>query len=412
MTELLLMIDAHADADSAERAYASIRWRIIDGPTTLRSGTGLPPQDARVGPVRVLLGARVCPVHRVRVPARQRRQMLRAIPYVVEDVLATDLEREHLALPVRLRPGQVTPVAVVDRALLRSWLTRLADAQLAPVSVVPAATLVPVEDRTLTLVGVPGGWLFASPEHAGMLADTWWPVAMPGLREELRTVRIVTPADAPPLDPVRIAELESAELEVHREAFAARAEDWLVQRLADSEVPAIELLQGEFARHDDSPDVARALGWLGASAAAALVTFVAVQAGEAWLLTSAADRLREDSRALYRELFPGDKRIVDPVAQMRAHLAAGGGSDSARADFLALFAPAAEVIAGADVELANLTFNGSRGDASVEVLTREFATLERLKAGIEATGMTVEITSAEQEQGAIRARLRIRSETT
>ena len=58
------------------------------------------------------------------VPSRQYRQILQAVPYVVEEKLAVDVEDCFFALGDRDDQGEVL-VAVVDLALMRQWSSEI-----------------------------------------------------------------------------------------------------------------------------------------------------------------------------------------------------------------------------------------------------------------------------------------------
>ena len=55
------------------------------------------------------------------VPTRQQRQIVQAVPFVVEERLATDLEDCFFALGTHNSDGEIE-VAVVDRELLEGWI--------------------------------------------------------------------------------------------------------------------------------------------------------------------------------------------------------------------------------------------------------------------------------------------------
>ncbi len=404
MSELVLFLGERPDP-------TTLRWRVTDGGSTLRTGDGVPPDDARAERVVGVLDARAVHVRSVTVPARQRSQMVRALPYVVEEFLAEDIESQHLALARGARPGAPVRVAALDRRLLTAWLDLLAEHGLRLNSLVPESALLPApEAHTLELLGTDDGWLFATSDAAGRFPDDWWSIVIDDLLDGVRAVDVLLAADADvDIDAVRTSQIETGGGEepvgLSVERLPVRTADWLVARLADGAAD-IELLQGDYAPADDAPALPGALRLLGSLAAGWLVLFVAVQAGSAWLLDSSAERLRADTHALYRELFPDEQRIVNPVAQMRAHLADSGVAMDG-GTFMELFARAAKGIAGADVDLRNVSYNSSRDDASIEILTREFATLESLQERLGNSGLDVEITSAEQEEGIIRARLRV-----
>ena len=78
------------------------------------------------GDVHVLLSTDLCLLTRATVPGRQQRQVLQAIPYMVEDDLATEVEHCHFAMSSE--GGADYSVAAVDKALmaeLYEWFKKM-----------------------------------------------------------------------------------------------------------------------------------------------------------------------------------------------------------------------------------------------------------------------------------------------
>ena len=61
----------------------------------------------------------------VTVPTRNRNRMAAAVPYLLEEQLAADVDESHFALGERDAEGRVA-VAVVSRARMDAWLAALA----------------------------------------------------------------------------------------------------------------------------------------------------------------------------------------------------------------------------------------------------------------------------------------------
>src|SRR5690606_22994241 len=94
----------------------------------------------------------------VKLAARNRAQLLQAVPYAVEDLLLDPVEDLHFAA-VRAEADSVG-VAVVARRTLRGWLERLAADGIEPDLLVPESLALPfspgrmhamVEDDRATL---------------------------------------------------------------------------------------------------------------------------------------------------------------------------------------------------------------------------------------------------------------------
>ena len=115
--------DADADADAHTPAH------------THESAGAL---DARV--VAVVPGERVL-LTRAMVPSRQHRQILQAVPYVIEENLADDVEDCFFAIGDRGPDGAVA-VSVVERDLLESWIEAFSGLDVSPQFMQPEMDLV------------------------------------------------------------------------------------------------------------------------------------------------------------------------------------------------------------------------------------------------------------------------------
>ncbi|HZP66228.1 MAG TPA: type II secretion system protein GspL [Rudaea sp.] len=310
-----LLLRLHADG--------SLAWLALDAGGRALSGAnaGAPPPAtlARARQIVVLVPSEhVLLLDAPRI-AGTRTQVAKAVPFALEDQLASPVEDLHFALPERL-DGERLAVAVVARATLGAWLARLAEDGIRPDVLIPETLaladpgggLVVVENgRALVRLGA-----HASACDVAGLAD-WLALAAAG-------------AAVPPAltvhdfrDEPRLA------LPVPVVSYRIRQHDALAFLAAGlPREPALNLLQGEFApAHRQMP--ARQLWRRAAALVAAAVVLAFVYSGaDCWRLARESAHLDEAMQATLHEAFPTmDKVLGDPRQVMGSALARlhGGG---------------------------------------------------------------------------------------
>ncbi len=124
---------------------------------------------------------------------------------------------------------------------------------------------------------------------------------------------------------------------------------------------------------------------------------------QAWTLDSQAEHYAQASRALYSELFPEDRRIVNLRAQFDQHLGQRGGATSG---FMSLLDQVAQALAdGMPVSITQLDYNEARGDLALQVRAGDFATLEQLRQRLSEIGGNVQLGSASRDGDSVSARV-------
>lgn len=373
------------------------------------------------GAVMLVLPGEEILAGRVAVPTRAKRQIDAALPYIVEEFLAEDVDGMHLASGERGDDGTV-PVRVLRPERLRAWLETLAEAGL-------RATSARVDHDALAGPGA------EDPERV----DVWigaqralvrgWRSAFAVERDELtsfvgallaerrgageRVVGLGASADAdaelllgelvPLLGSEDGVTVEQRTLGTDLEASVAQGLD------ADrGGVSSPELLIGAFrpVRQRAGAEVGR---WR--LAAGLLLAWLVLEGGldlgrSAWL-EARTEALREENLALFRDILPGRTRSPDPRRELEALV--GTGTEGG-ASFMALLGVVAAELRelGAGIELRSVNWNTQRGDLAVDLSVPGITQVDRFKARLEADGYPVTIDSAVQEQSRVRARLRVR----
>ena len=399
-------------------------------------------EDALPRVTLLLPAARVLSAE-VRVPARTRRQLLRALPFAVEERLAIDLDAVHIAHGP-LRANERTQVRVVDLAWFEAVLGYVRSLGLAVDAVHADADCLPLRsglslhvDASQALMRTADGRMLgvdrralpfalarlraevAGAEAAGeaapaqglaatafVLADA--PLAA-GERDAilaaLGTLDAPGTLDVEPvIDPLalHVGGLAGG-LETGRAAGGAPAVTGTLPRRAP-----IDLLQGRFA-------VRRALDidwrpWksVGIAAAALLLLLPLLDAGKAWRYGREAERLDAEATAFYQQLFPGETVPRDLRRSFESRL---GEDDGAALGFRPLLGALADGLGKSQgFELQSVSYQRERDELAVQVLAGSLADLERFKSGFAAHRVVAEVSSAEQEQERIRARLRVHAE--
>ena len=310
-----LLLRLHADGSLAWLAHDA-QGRALSG-----ANAGAPPAETLAAARRILVLAPAEQVLLLDTPrmSAQRAQFVKALPFAIEDQLASPVEDLHFALPERLHEARV-PVAIVELATLRGWLERLARDGIRPDALIPetlalAPGSVMIEDQRALLRTAPAQSaacdLAALPDWLELfVANAGEPVAL-----EVHDFRSA-PALTLPVPIARYHERQRDPLAF----FAARLHG----------EPALNLLQGQFApAHRHAPALRL---WRNAAAlAAAAVLLLFVYYGvDCWRLARESARLDSAMNAALHEGFPEmDKVAGDPRQLMESALTrVRGGADA------------------------------------------------------------------------------------
>ncbi len=391
--------------------------------------------------VRLLIPAERVLATAVSLPARTRRQLQRALPFAVEEKLAIDLDRVHIASST-LRPDEVSRVRVVDPEYLDSALAKLRSIGLQVESVHSDADCLPLTsdiallidgDRAL-LRDRSGRAVACARSVAAMVVG----IASSSLRaaeSDVVSATVHVQAEAP-LTPTELAALvsalgnvsETAALDVQPVLDAmsllagARTAETRASGASQSERSAnratfgghaavadlpIDLLQGRFAR----PRATKGEWKLWKPVAVAALVLACLQplldAGRAWRFEKDADRIDSETVALYTSLFPGE---TVPADIRRAFAKRLGGDTASGVGFRPLLTAVAEVTSSTPgFELQSISYQRERDELALQVTASSLSDLERFKTGFASRQLVAEVSSAEQEQERVRARLRVHS---
>jgi len=87
----------------------------------------------------------------VAVPTRRRQRIAAAVPYLLEDQLAADVDRVHFALGESNNRGKIS-VAVVSSARMEEWLSRLQEYGIRPDQMFPDVLALPYQTGQWTVM--------------------------------------------------------------------------------------------------------------------------------------------------------------------------------------------------------------------------------------------------------------------
>lgn len=326
----------------------------------------------------------------------KRAQLVKAVPFALEDRLASPVEDLHFALPSASSGDRLT-VAVVARAAMRGWVDTLAQHGIRADVLIPETLALPAPADSAVVAIEPERALLRLGRGQAFACDT---AVLGDLLTIAAPARVVVRdfRQAPRLAlPASVAEYRERESDAL--AFLASS---LVRD------PEINLLQGEFAStHRYTP--ATQLWRRAAAAAAAALLLLFVYAGADYLrLEREADRLERAEREILRTDLPEVANVAgDPRSLMQSALTRLRGEGSGNGGVLALLGRIGPILASATrvqltgIEYRNATLElGLRAPdvAALDLVREQLATLG---------GIAVEVTAANTGEKGVDGRLRI-----
>ncbi len=389
----------HGRGDSHEASWTLIHGEA--GDATLRQGT-LKQAAAEIGDhaLSVFIPSIDCLFTSTDLPKGRRQQLLRALPYALEDGLIDDVDQLHCALGQQDTEGQWS-VCVIAHQVLHDWLERLNQEGLQPQSMAPDVLLLPAEENTwhglvdegLVYIrnGNASGFVCAPDSLAQLLAAQFNTATPP---DTLRMTGILIAL------PEELNEYTKVEIEPSGTALS----DYLPLQAS---APAINLLQGPYTPERRLNKYLRP--WYPALALTGLLIAFGFTNGilEYRDLKQQNEQINAQMMQVFKRTFPQAKQVRNPYQRMQSELRKlGAGSEQYLfTEILADIAPIAQKTKGLYVE--QLRYNQGRIEVLLEMPDLE--ALENFKQRLNAdTPWEIELKSANASGKKVQGRLLIR----
>jgi general secretion pathway protein L len=394
---LLLRLDSDGDSTWLRQAADG---RVLHGSTR-----GVPPSTVIAGAAEiiVLVPAEDVLLTETRVAARNRAQLMQALPFAIEDQLLTPVEDLHFA--ATSGPVDTVGVAVVAKTRLRAWLDRLASAGIRPDALVPESIALPLaRDHATALIENDRAIVRFAPWSAFVCA----PADLAAWMQHANGA-----APPRPLDIYDFREGTTAPQHEPTASLHERKRDPLAFLAGNLGKPPLNFLEGEFAPLHRAAHGTRLWRFAAALAAAVLVLAVANLGFEVLQLSRASSRMDALAEEAVRKAFPDvdaaelARYPAAELARNRIERLRGGAQGNG---FLRVIAEIAPVL-GSTTRIQTRGMEFRNGALELGLRAPDVATLDAVRERLAALpGLKVTVTAANPGDNGIEGRIRIGSE--
>lgn len=320
----------------------------------------------------------------VELPPKAGRKIISAIPFMLEDELATDISQQFFAIgPKR---GDEQAVAVVSHEKMELWQSWLSEAGLFCDTIIPDVLAVPVTENGWSVLTLGEQLLVRQDTFKGVQGEATW---------LLPTLVHFTAQQESPITITNYAGIDLSSLPNIEEAQAPL--ELPMQVLAKEALQSsFNLCQGEYKVKRKRSGVLSQWRVAAVLAVLALCTSLIDKGFSLYQLKAQNQALSSEINTAVKAGFPniGTYRNVRLKLQSElAKLEQGGGS----ASMLIMLDQLAPAFSATDVKPQTLRFDATRTEIRIQAQGKNFEALEQFKRTAENAGFVV-------EQGAINNR--------
>lgn len=354
---------------TAEQACSWLVWseqeQEIIASGELANAQGLSTLTERAGnrPIEVLVPASAMTLTSVNLPEKGQRQALKALPFMLEESIADDVDAMHFT--VGPRNGDALSVVAVAHGQMQTWLSCLADAGLKVKRMVPDCLALPLQECQWAAMRFGNELLLRTGSGTGhSLPLPWLPVALPQLTTQAEDLSVASYSDMQ-LDGIK---LKPQPLEL----------PMLVLARGILHAP-INLLTGVYKPKREY--MKQVLQWKNAAIvlAVAIVFSLANKGLTIHQVNGQIADLKAQSEAIYQQVVPGSSRIVNLRAQMESQLRSLQGQGSG-AEFFAMLDGLQDAFTQVpELKPNTLRFESARNEIRMQVTAKNYAQIEKFK---------------------------------
>ncbi|WP_334030744.1 type II secretion system protein GspL [Alteromonas sp. P256] len=320
----------------------------------------------------------------VTLPPRAGRKVIAALPYMLEEELATDISKQFFALGPKV--GNEQAVAIVSHEKMQQWQLWLQDANLVCDTIIPDVLAVPHTADGWSILTLGDQLLVRQDNFKGIQGEQQW---------LLPTLAHFTSQHSTPVSVTNYAGIDLSGLPNIEETETPL--ELPMQVLAkEATATSFNLCQGEYkVKRKRSSALSQ---WRVAAVLAVLVLCTALidKTATLYQLQSQNDVLRSQISNTVKSGFPNIGTYRDVRRKLQSEMAKleqGGGN----ASMLIMLDQLSPAFAATDVKPQTLRFDASRTEIRIQAEGKSFEALEQFKKTAEQAGFLV-------EQGAINNR--------
>ncbi len=346
------------------------------------------------------------------IPSGNRQRIMNALPYALEDQLATDVDGLHFAIGERI-DSTCIHAAVIDRARMDRWLERLRQVRIEPDVITSETLALPwlesditwiiliSENQALVRTGQQSGWV-ADIDNLDALLRIALHEAGNARPDQVRVIACTHPMPLPDL----LADTDIVvNIEQSNESVLA------ILGRGYNEKNIINFLQGAYNRREQLGKLWKP--WRPAAAMLAILLFiqVGIKITDYVHLKTESDELTQQIAQTYLRTFPDARKVVNPRAQMEQRLKELRGGDTESSGFLPLLAIIGQTLKETPgLEIQRINYN--EGKIDLALIIGDLQSLDQLKQRLATqTGLTANIESAASRDNKVEARLQISGQT-
>ena len=371
---------------------------------------------ARKPVVVVLAPARELLLSTADVPVGQYRYAKQAMPYLVEEKLADDIEDVHIAMgPVA--KNQPVPVAVVRHFDVINWLDALYSVGLPTTWLVPEQLALPWQPGCIKVFLDPCGSLIRDGQWHGLgcdLSNTALAVKLMaqqyggGSLGQQARIEIAYSDDAQ-MEQSATQLREQLQRQLDNDISMVAYKESVTELLARTQVVAlgdsINLLQGGYGAKTAGLRGTLNVGKVAATFAVCVGLHLALTLGTGIWFDLRSDSARSDAKALYSAWFPDAQRVFNPRRQLQSKLVNDEGAGSEL--LLSYISAVATSWQGQQdsLQLESMDFEGQTGKLTLQLEAPAADTMVALQQQLHGRGLQAELKSVSQRGDRVSGRL-------
>ncbi|WP_445946897.1 type II secretion system protein GspL [Shewanella sp.] len=324
----------------------------------------------RVGnrPVDILVPTASMMLTDIRLPEKGQRQALKALPFLMEESLATSIEDMHFV--VGPRSGEKLSVIAVAHQQMQDWLTWLNDAGLKAKRLVPDCLALPLAGSDWAAMRCGDELIIRTGQGTGVsLPQAWQSFALPKLMasQDPKSETINLASYSENLE-FAGANVEHKQLDLPMLVFAKGILNAPVNLLSGVYKP-----KREYSK--------QLLLWKNSAIICVLAIVLAlVNKGlDIRQLNQATMELNQQSESIFKSVSPGTQRVVNIHSQMGAMLKSmqGHGGGVAFFEMLSGLQTAFKQIP--DLKPNSLRFDANRNEIRMQITANSYGQIEQFK---------------------------------